>query len=115
MASAVDSRLAYARPSAVATASRLPTATRDSNNSYTTSWDTTYEAVRPAVVNEGLSHREAARQFGIDRRTVKKMLSYSAPLGSVRARPIVPQKGFSGTRAMLEKAAGSRALSQVMC
>ena len=27
--------------SAVATASRLPTATRDSNNSYTTSWDTT--------------------------------------------------------------------------
>ena len=41
MASAVDSRLAYARPSAVATASRLPTATRGSNNSYTTSWDTT--------------------------------------------------------------------------
>ena len=41
MASAVDSRLAYARPAAVATASRLPTATRDSNNSYTTSWDTT--------------------------------------------------------------------------
>ena len=42
MASAVDSRLAYARLSAVATASRLPTATRDSNNSYTTSWDTTH-------------------------------------------------------------------------
>ena len=41
MASAVDSRLAYARLSAVATASRLPTATRDSNNSYTTSWGTT--------------------------------------------------------------------------
>ena len=36
MASAVDSRLAYARPSAVATASRLPTANRGSNNSYTT-------------------------------------------------------------------------------
>ena len=42
MASAVDSRLAYARLSAVATASRLPTATRGSNNSYTTSWDTTH-------------------------------------------------------------------------
>ena len=42
MASAVDSRLAYARLSAVATASRLPTANRGSNNSYTTSWDTTY-------------------------------------------------------------------------
>ena len=41
MASAVDSRLAYARLSAVATANRLPTATRGSNNSYTTSWDTT--------------------------------------------------------------------------
>ena len=43
MASAVDSRLAYARLSAVATASRLPTANRGSNNSYTTSWDTTYQ------------------------------------------------------------------------
>ena len=42
MASAMDSRLAYARLSAVATASRLPTANRGSNNSYTTSWDTTY-------------------------------------------------------------------------
>ena len=41
MASAVDSRLAYARLAAVATASRLPTANRGSNNSYTTSWDTT--------------------------------------------------------------------------
>ena len=42
MASAMDSRLAYARLSAVATASRLPTANRGSNNSYTTSWDTTH-------------------------------------------------------------------------
>ena len=41
MASAVDSRLAYARLAAVATASRLPTANRGSNNSYTTSRDTT--------------------------------------------------------------------------
>ena len=47
MASAVDSRLAYARLSAVATASRLPTATRGSNNSYTTSWDTTRDM--PAI------------------------------------------------------------------
>ena len=41
-----------------------------------------YAAVRLAVVDEGLSHltRRAAR-FGIDRRTVKKMLSYSAPPG----------------------------------
>ena len=40
-----------------------------------------YAAVRPAVVDEGLSHHEAGRRFGIDRRTVKKMLSYSAPPG----------------------------------
>ena len=37
-----------------------------------------YAAVRLAVVDEGLSHHEAGRRFGIDRRTVKKMLSYSA-------------------------------------
>ena len=47
MASAVDSRLAYARLSAVATASRLPTANRGSNNSYTTSWDTTLVTQKP--------------------------------------------------------------------
>ena len=40
-----------------------------------------YAAVRPAVVDEGLSHHEAGRRFGFDRRTVKKMLSYSAPPG----------------------------------
>ena len=38
-----------------------------------------YKAVRLAVVEEGLGHREAGRRFGIDRRTVKQMLSYSAP------------------------------------
>ena len=47
MASAMDSRLAYARLSAVATASRLPTANRGSNNSYTTSWDTTADSEFP--------------------------------------------------------------------
>ena len=52
MASAVDSRLAYARLSAVATASRLPTANRGSNNSYTTSWDTTHGIVTAADVQD---------------------------------------------------------------
>ena len=32
-----------------------------------------YAAVRLAVVDEGLSHHEAARRFGIDRPTVKKI------------------------------------------
>ena len=49
MASAVDSRLAYARLSAVATASRLPTATRGSNNSYTTHGDTTPTSDRTSL------------------------------------------------------------------
>ena len=47
-----------------------------------------YAAVRLAVVDEGLSHHEAGRRFGIDRRTVKKMLSYSAPPGYRRSKPV---------------------------
>ena len=45
-----------------------------------------YAAVRLADVGEGLSHREAGRRFGIDARTVKKMLSYSAPPGYRRSK-----------------------------
>ena len=56
MASAVDSRLAYARLAAVATASRLPTANRGSNNSYTTSWDTTPNSAKtPAQISNNLT------------------------------------------------------------
>ncbi len=47
-----------------------------------------YRDVRLAVVGEGLSEREAARRFGIDRRTVKKMLRYSAPPGYRRSQPV---------------------------
>ena len=54
MASAVDSRLAYARLSA-ATASRLPTANRGSNNSYTTSWDTTVSPAMPSNERKALN------------------------------------------------------------
>ena len=57
-----------------------------------------YAAVRLAVVEEGLSHHEAGRRFGIDRRTVKKMLSYSAPPGYRRRKPVRRPKldGFTG-------------------
>ena len=57
-----------------------------------------YAAVRLAVVEEGLSHREAGRRFGIDRRTVKKMLRYSAPPGYRRRKPVRRPKleGFTG-------------------
>ena len=57
-----------------------------------------YAAVRLAVVDEGLSHHEAGRRFGIDRRTVKKMLSYAPPPGYRRSKPVRRPKldGFSG-------------------
>jgi hypothetical protein len=43
--------------------------------------------VRRAVFVEGLSRREAARRFGIDPRTVAKMLAFSVPPGYRRSRP----------------------------
>ena len=57
-----------------------------------------HAAVRLAVVDEGLSHHEAGRRFGIDRRTVKKMVSYSAPPGYRRTKPVRRPKldGFTG-------------------
>ena len=57
-----------------------------------------YAAVRLAVVDEGLSHHEAGRRFGIDRRTVKNMLSYAAPPGYRRTKPVRRPKldGFTG-------------------
>ena len=46
-----------------------------------------YGRVRHAVRIEGLSRREAARRFGIDPRTVAKMLAFSVPPGYRRSRP----------------------------
>ncbi len=46
-----------------------------------------YARVRYAVRIEGISRREAARRFGIDPRTVGKMLSFSVPPGYRRSRP----------------------------
>ena len=46
-----------------------------------------YGRVRYAVRIEGISRREAARRFGIDPRTVAKMLSFSVPPGYRRSRP----------------------------
>ncbi len=46
-----------------------------------------YRLVRLACQHEGLSHREAARRFGIDRKTVSKMLAFSVPPGYRRGRP----------------------------
>jgi transposase len=46
-----------------------------------------YEAVRRAVFVEGLSQREAAKRFGKNPRTIKKMCEFSAPPGYRRAGP----------------------------
>ena len=46
-----------------------------------------YFQVRHAVRFEGLSERAAARRFGIDPRTVSKMLKFSVPPGYRRSKP----------------------------
>ena len=46
-----------------------------------------YRVVRLAVFRDGMSQREAARQFGLDRGTVKKMLEHSSPPGYRRSEP----------------------------
>jgi transposase len=46
-----------------------------------------YAQVRRAGYVEGLSRREAARRFGIDPRTVAKMLAFSVPPGYRRSKP----------------------------
>src|SRR6266853_1698258 len=46
-----------------------------------------YLKVRHAVRIEGLSERAAARRFGIDPRTVNKMMKFSVPPGYMRKKP----------------------------
>ena len=52
----------------------------------------TYAAVRRFVLREGHSRREAARVFGISRRTVDKMCAYSVPPGYQRTKPAAMPK-----------------------
>jgi len=47
-----------------------------------------YARVRRAVLVEGKSRRAAAREFGLARKTVRKMLEYSLPPGYRRQKPI---------------------------
>jgi len=46
-----------------------------------------YARVRHAVLIEGISERAAAERFGINARTVSKMLKFSVPPGYVRTKP----------------------------
>ena len=51
-----------------------------------------YAKVRRAVMVEGISEREAAKQFGIDRKTVSKMIRHAVPPGYQRKDPPVSPK-----------------------
>ena len=51
-----------------------------------------YAKVRHAVRIEGLSRRAVARRFGVDPRTVAKMLEFSVPPGYRRSKPPVRPK-----------------------
>ena len=47
-----------------------------------------YGRVRRAVRVEGRSQRSVAREFGLSRETVQKMLQYAVPPGYQRQQPI---------------------------
>jgi len=47
-----------------------------------------YARVRRAVQVDGRSQREVAREFGLARKTVRKMLAYPAPPGYQRLKPV---------------------------
>ena len=47
-----------------------------------------YARVRRAVLVEGMSRRSAAREFGLARKTVGKMLEFSLPPGYRRQKPV---------------------------
>ncbi len=57
-----------------------------------------YARVRRACHVEGMSQRQAARVFGLDPKTVAKMLRFSVPPGYRRSKPPVRPKldGFTG-------------------
>jgi transposase len=46
-----------------------------------------YRRIRRAVLVEGKSERTVAREFGIARETVRKMLRYAVPPGYRRQQP----------------------------
>ncbi len=51
-----------------------------------------YARVRRAVQVDGMSERQAAREFGLSRKTIRKMLAYAAPPGYRRKKPVARPK-----------------------
>ncbi len=47
-----------------------------------------YGRVRRAVLVDGASQRTAAREFGISRKSVRKMVAFSVPPGYQRQQPV---------------------------
>ena len=47
-----------------------------------------YARVRRAVQVDGMSIRRAAREFGLSRKTIRKMLLFSLPPGYERKKPV---------------------------
>ena len=63
-----------------------------------------YARARRAVLVDGMSRRAAAREFGLARKTVSKMLTYSAPPGYQRVwrQANVPVNDNQNSRLSLE-------------
>ena len=51
-----------------------------------------YARVRRAVQVDGMSIRQAAHEFGLSRKTIRKMLAYSVPPGYERKKPVLRPK-----------------------
>jgi hypothetical protein len=47
-----------------------------------------YARVRRAVQVDGMSIRQAAREFGLSRKTIRKMPEFSLPPGYARKKPV---------------------------
>jgi transposase len=47
-----------------------------------------YARVRRAIQVDGMSIRQASREFGLARKTIRKMLAHSVPPGYERKKPI---------------------------
>ena len=52
-----------------------------------------YARVRRAVQVDGMSIRQAAREFGLSRKTIRKMLAYSVPPSYERKKPVLRPPG----------------------
>jgi helix-turn-helix, Psq domain len=51
-----------------------------------------YARVRRAIQVDGMSIQQASREFGLARKTIRKMLAHSTPPGYERKKPITRPK-----------------------